>query len=204
MNSAYKIYEKLGFYPTYYANMDDVVLVSHKKKLQELLDKKKINKCFYLKWCSFLKYPKEKYNFNENSSYVPIIKTGGGRLSTSTNTFSSWANTGSDCVQLAVMMGYRDIYIIGVDGYVEKIKEAKEVIKNGRRTFVIKENPKDNPNYFFAEYQEKGEEYNPPDAIKWHVPGWETANKFCKLLSIKLLNMSNPEYIKSIPFIKYE
>ena len=27
MNSAYKIYEKLDFYPTYYSNMDDVVLV---------------------------------------------------------------------------------------------------------------------------------------------------------------------------------
>ena len=41
MNSAYKRYEELSFYPTYYANLDDVVIVSHKERLQQLLDKKK-------------------------------------------------------------------------------------------------------------------------------------------------------------------
>ena len=204
MNSAYKIYEKLDFYPTYYANMDDVVLVSHKKKLQDLLNKKRIQKCFYLKWCGFLKYPKSYYTFEENETYIPIIKNGGWKLSRSPTNFSSWSNTGSDCVQLAIMMGYREIYIIGVDGYIEKINEAKTVMKNGRKTFIIKKTPEDNPNYFFKEYQEEGEEYNPPDAIKWHVPGWENANKYCKLMDIKLLNMSNPNYIKSIPFIDYE
>ena len=205
MNSAYKLYEKLDFYPTYYANMDDVVVVSHKKKLQDLLDKKRIKKCFYLRWWHYMKYHDSMYKFNENETYVPIKKNNlPYKLSSDTNNFSSWSNTGSDCVQLAIMMGYRDIYIVGVDGYVEKIKEAQEVIKNGRKTFVIKETPEDNPNYFFKEYQEKGDEYNPPNASTAHVPGWRTVTNYCKIMDINVLNMSNPNYIKSIPFIDYD
>jgi len=206
MNSAYKIYKKLDFYPTYYANMDDVVVVSHKKKLQELLDRRTIKKCFYLKWCSFIKYHPNMYSFNENETYVPIIKsaTSAYKLSSNTENFSSWSNTGSDCVQLAIMMGYREIYLIGVDGYVEKIQEAEEFIQNGRRTLIIKKTPEDNPNYFFKEYQEEGDEYNPPNESSAHRPGWRTVANHCKLMGINVLNMSNPNYIKSIPFTDYD
>jgi len=204
MNSAYKLYKKLDFYPTYYANMDDIVLLSHKKQLQELLNLKKIEKCFYLRWCSFLKHPESKYIFKENETYVPIFKTGVWNISRNCRNFNSWGNTGSDCVQLAIMLGYREIYIIGVDGYVEKINEANETTVNGRKILVMNETPKDNPNYFFADYQEKGEKFNFPVADKWHVPGWDHAATLCNKLNIKLLNMSNPEYIKSIPFIKYD
>jgi len=146
------------------------------------------------------------YSFNENETYVPIIKSARSayKLSSNTNKFSSWSNTGSDCVQLAIMMGYREIYLIGVDGYVEKIQEAEEYIQNGRRTLIIKKTPADNPNYFFKEYQEAGDEYNPPNEKTAHRPGWKTVTNYCKLMNINILNMSNRDYIKSIPFIDYD
>ena len=95
---------------------------------------------FLFALCLWLKYPESQYKFKENETYVPIIKNGVWKLSKNCKDFKSIANTGSDCVQLAVMMGYREIYIIGVDGYVEKINEANEVIVNGRKTLVMNEN----------------------------------------------------------------
>lgn len=204
MNSAYKMYSKLDFYPTYYANLDDVVIISHKKNLQKLLDEKKINKYYYLKWCSWIKYPRESYNFQENERYYGVVKTGLNKLSATHNNFHSWGNTGSDCVQLAIMLGYSEIYIIGIDGYVEKITQAKELVVNRRKTLVMDETPKDNPNYWFAEYQEKGEEFNFPNEKTAHVPGWNFSKMVCDKLNIKYNNLSNPEYIKSIPHMDYK
>ena len=203
MNSAYKMYEKLDFYPTYYANLDDVVIISHKKNLQKLLNEKKINKYFYLKWCPWIKYSKESYNFIENEKYYGVTKVGLNKLSKSCDKFHSWGNTGSDCVQLAIMLGYSEIYIIGIDGYVEKIKEAKELTVNRRKTLVMDETPKDNPNYWFASYQEKGEEFNYPNEKTAHVPGWIYSKKVCDKLNIKYYNLSNPNYIKFISHIEY-
>ena len=387
MNSAYRMYEKEQFYPTYYANLDDVVIISHKKNLQELLDKKKIKKYFYLRNCSFKKYEYKDYQFNENERYVGVHKknTKEKKLSTNFNNFYSWGNTGSDCVQIAIMLGYTDIYVIGIDGYVEKIKNSNEIndlkssisinnlynellyrdvddkglnsylkilkkgnnindIKNSiieseeykifikkkkyiddlykrysfrnpkyneikylipktninkiinfvilnnlynilflrdidnegkkyysnllekgitirnirnlllkskefdnaikkkkifldeylnkhnkkptfkqiynhynpekinkkkfkiskRNTLIINETPKNNPNYFFAEYQKKGDEYNYPNSSTAHVPGWIFTNNICKKKNIKLRNMSNPNYIKCIEKISYD
>lgn len=193
INSAYKIYNKLNFYPTYYANLDSIVIKSHSKQLQKLLNLKKIKKCFYL----------NNINFIKNETYYKLCKVppGWNGISTSNLRFHTWANTGSDCVQLALMMGYKDIYIIGVDGYVEKIKESTQTNKN---TLIMKETPKDNPNYWFAEYQEKGDEYNIPHANKWHIPGWDYSAHVCKKLNINYKNLSlNKNYVKSIEFMDY-
>jgi hypothetical protein len=193
INSAYKMYDKLGFYPTYYANLDSVVIKSHKDKLQELLNKKIIKKCFYL----------SNVNFEENETYYKIHKVfpGWSGISSNIHKFHSWANTGSDCVQLAIMMGYTDIYIIGIDGYVEKIKQSK-LTKNN--TLIITETPKDNPNYWFDDYQSKGDEYNIPNASQWHVPGWDYTNKICNYCNINIKNLSTTkDYVKSIPFLDF-
>jgi len=194
MNSSYKIFQKLNFYPTYYANLDNVVIVSHKEKLQALLDMKKIKKCYYL----------DNVKFKENETYCKVSKKQPpwDGVSKNISNFHTWANTGSDCVQLAIMMGYKEIYIIGVDGYVEKIKEARYTSNN---TLVIKKTPKDNPNYWFPEYQEKGDSYNIPNATMWHKPGWDYSSKICKSLNIKYYNLSmNKNYITTIPFISYD
>ena len=193
MNSIYKIFEEKNFYPDYYANLDNVVIKCHKESLQKLLNLKKIKKCFYL----------SNENFKENETYVKIQKKSTWQgISKSNLTFSTWANTGADCVQLAIMLGYREIYIIGVDGYVEFIKDS-ELTKN--RTLIMKKTPDDNPNYFFKNYQEKGETYNIPNASKWHIPGWNYSAMICNKLKIKYFNLSdNKNYIKKIPFIKYK
>jgi hypothetical protein len=80
---------------------------------------------------------------------------------------------------------------ISVDGYVEIIKESEK--KHGI-VYQIKETPMDNPNYWFSNYQEKGEIYNLPNQSFAHVPGWNKAIEVCKKNKITLYNLSNNNY----------
>jgi hypothetical protein len=190
MNSAYKKFDELNFYPDYYSNLDSVVIRSHQNNLQTVMDKCNIRKCFYL----------STVDFNCKHNYFKVIKTTSPwkGLSASNSNFSSWANTGSDCVQLGLMMGYKKIYIIGVDGYTEMIDQSKITNKH---TLVITETPKDNPNYWFNTYQEKNDEYNIPNAERWHIPGWNYTKRICDLLNVPIINLShNKNYVKCIEF----
>lgn len=190
MNSAYKKFDELNFFPDYYSNLDSVVIKSHRNNLQKIMDKRNIKKCFYL----------STVNFKYSRNYYKIIKTHlpWKGLSPSNINFSSWANTGSDCVQLALMMGYKQIYIIGVDGYTEMIDQSK---LTNNHTLVITETPKDNPNYWFNTYQEKDDEYNIPNAERWHIPGWNYTKKVCDVLKVPIKNLShNKNYVKCMEF----
>jgi hypothetical protein len=196
MNSAYKKFCELDFFPDYYSNLDSVVLESHKEKIQELIDKNKIKKIFLNGLCEF--------NYTNNAlQKITKSKIFFGNLSKDFNNFNSWMNTGSDTVQISIMMGYKKIFVIGVDGYVEMIKESE--LKQGI-ICEIKETPKDNPNYWFSDYQEKGDVYNLPNASFAHVPGWNKAIEVCKENKIQLYNLSNNDYvnIKKIDFLKFK
>ena len=182
MNAAYKTFEKLDFYPTYYSNLDNIVIQSHSSKVQQLLSLNKIKKMYLHSCCSF------EGTYQPIKKVFPITK----EISDDFSNFNSWMNTGSDSVQISIMMGYKQIYVIGVDGYVEMIPEAER--KEGI-VLEIKETPKDNPNYWFNEYQEKGERYQLPNAQKAHVPGWNKAKNYCKDNNIKLINLSNNDYV---------
>ncbi len=195
MNSAYRMFDKMNFYPTYYANLDDVVLVSHKNELQRILDEKRCKKCFYLRSCAWQKYSPEHYVFTENETYVGIKKTGSYQLSSSFDNFKSWGNTGSDSVQIAIMLGYTNIYIIGVDGYVEQISDAAVKNENNKKTLEIIDTPEDNPNYWFAEYQSAGDEYNFPNATSVHIPGLEVTSMICNHLNIQLKICLTQDYV---------
>src|SRR3546814_10604371 len=62
--------------------------------------------------------------------------------------------TGSFSLLFAICLGYRDVFLMGVDlDYVEKLPEAE--LKGGR-VLEIKSDPEDNPNYFFDDYQQIG------------------------------------------------
>lgn len=194
MNSMYKMFEKLDFYPDYYASLDAVCLADHREAIQKFTTNNKIKKFF------FVRTKKAHMNKDSRSYIVNEVSPTFDGVSDSINNFHSWGNTGSNAVQLSIMMGYKNIYIIGVDGYVEVINEAKEV--NG--ILKINETPKDNPNYWFSDYHSKNETYNFPNANVWHVPGWNYAAKMCNKYGVKIYNMShNKDYIKTIPFIPY-
>ena len=96
------------------------------------------------------------------------------------------------------MLGYRKIYLIGVDGYKKNIiPEAKKINKK----LVMKETPKKNVNYWFNDYQEKGEIFNVPNQHIFHIPGWKNmCFSFHINIKINVFNLSNKNYIKYFKF----
>ena len=193
MNNSYKKFTELDFYPTYYACLDNIVIKSQKKDIDNLLELNKIDKCFLL----------QKYwldpNFNcefKNKNFISINKTNSLlKNNIEKNTFENFytlGNTGADCVMISLMLGYKNIYIIGVDGYVEKINECKEI----NNILEITKTPVDNPNYWFNTYQEEGEKYNYPNCETIHKKGWEYLSKY----SDNIINLSNKNYLNYFKF----
>ena len=68
--------------------------------------------------------------------------------------------TGTCASLYAYVLGFQKLHLLGMDcQYVEFLPECIK-LKDG--TLKINETPKDNPNYYFNEYQQKGDIYNPP------------------------------------------
>jgi len=85
-------------------------------------------------------------------------------------------------------MGYTKIILIGVEcNYVEVVDGAK-ITKEGRLEMV--KTPKDNPNYFFGNYQQKGDKFNLPRANIFHLPAWKSLSKFAAERNVEIVNCS--------------
>ena len=223
MNSSYKKYEELNFYPTYYSCLDDVTVNNHLYKIKKLADSQKIKKFFLLKTREIDDiFKNDKYKtcvkiINRTNAWSKLKIWNPGDeynnftscvLGNNYDNFTSWKNTGTDTLQIALMLGYRNIYIIGADGnYQEQIQESKVLYnpKDQKKILVIAETPKYNPNYWFSTYQEKGDRYNFPNEFIYHKQPWNKAAAFCKKIGIELTNLSNnKEYIKNINLAEYD
>jgi len=192
LNSSYKKFEKLGFYPTYFGCFDRIVGKFHEKEFQKLL----LNKNNNIKKFFFLN------NLNLTDPYKRLklihLKTQGKlEISKSFINFNNWLNSGSNSFQIGLMLGYRKIYLIGVDGYKTNIIPEATKINN---KLVMKETPKTNVNYWFNDYQEKGEIFNVPNQHIYHVPGWKICAYISHKYKINVFNLSNKNYIRYFKF----
>tara|TARA_Y100001973_G_scaffold104578_1_gene174880 strand:- start:31472 stop:32176 length:705 start_codon:yes stop_codon:yes gene_type:complete len=164
LNSAYRAYERLNWWPTYHGCFDYVVTESHKENFINLIDNSPIKKCFYIK------------NISQNSDkfqFVNLSKYGTTNKWNSTpadfNEFHDNGNSGANSCSAAACMGYKKIILVGVDcNYVEHVDGSAQ-----KGTILeMEETPDTNPNYWFDDYQQKGDQYNIPDGIKFHLPTW--------------------------------
>jgi hypothetical protein len=84
------------------------------------------------------------------------------------------------------------VYLLGIDcNYVEILDEAEK--GQGTELTIVK-TPKDNPNYFFDDYQQPGDQYNIPNPNRdVHLESWrEIAERLlgshCRVLNPNLLS----------------
>lgn len=197
VNSSYRKFEEFNFYPTYFGCFDYIVGKHHEKEFQKLLDNKDNNiKGFY-----FL--DNLKLRDEHKRLHLATIKNQCGLyISNSLKNFNNWLNSGVNSLQIGCMLGYKEIYLIGVDGY--KVKVLKEARSHNKLRLKITDTPKNNPNYFCDDYQRKGDVYNHIGQDRFQKPGWELAGKITKKNDIKVFNMGNREYIKCFDFIDPE
>jgi hypothetical protein len=175
MNAAYRYWDTINWYPTYYSCLDTAVIESHQKQIRRLIKEERIKKFFLLKQIAkhdpLLLDNKNIYFFED------LVK---GPFTDKNIAFKSCSpgkvTTGSYATRFGMYLGYKEIYLLGIDcRYVEIIKQARKVetIK-----LEIVATPKFNPNYFFNDYQQKGDIYNIPN------PHVHRGNLHCQVFEI--------------------
>ena len=167
LNSAYRAYYRMDWWPTYHGCFDYRVTDNHEKSFVDLINTKKIKKHFYIR----------NISNNNNFQFVNLLSFGTtDRMNSSVKDFANFhdnGNSGANACSVAVCLGYEKIVLLGVDcNYVEFIDGCK---KDGPGGLVMEKTPDKNPNYWFDDYQQKGDEYNVPAGLSFHMPTW---NKF--------------------------
>lgn len=170
MNAAYRYWDRIGWYPRYYACLDDVVVQSHHSQIRDMVEQGRCQAYFLhqniLKHHPTLAQRDEVFilsSFVDNALHewprvhhgVPVLDYRGVR-----SFRTEKVTTGGMAGRFAAFLGYTDILMLGVDAnYVQVVSGA---VEDSDRILRMKKTPKINKNYFFSDYQQKGDVYNRP------------------------------------------
>ncbi len=182
LNSAYRAYPRLNWWPTYHGCFDYRVTDNHKDKFIDLINSGKIKKHFYIRNLS------DKENF-QHVNLLPFGST--NRMNNKIEDFENFhdnGNSGANASSVGVCLGYKKIILVGVDcNYVEFVDGSK---KDGPGGLVMEKTPDKNPNYWFDDYQQKGDEYNVPAGLSFHMPTWNLFAYRAAHANIEVINCS--------------
>jgi len=180
MNVAYRFFNKLDWLPTYYTCLDGKVCDSHKGEFIKMMEEDNEIKEFIFYKENFPNYKNDRLLLKDSP---PNFK----------NQRYVFVTTGSCAVRYAIEKGYKRIVLLGVDAnYKEKVAE-RELMPNTRATFKLKEDPKDNPNYWFDGYQQKGDVYNIPNS-PWHKNSWRELSQQIKEYDVEIIQ-TNKDFV---------
>jgi hypothetical protein len=206
MNAAYRMFEKIDFWPTYFCCADLRVGMYHADEYTRLMQER--NSIFLLRSNAFHKIQNSNKLSVEDISKLYEINCNYGNAPYSINATSRKFNapepgcTGQLAATFAMTLGFKKIVLLGADcNYVERVPGSREV-SPGR--LVIADDSADNPNYWFNDYQIKGDEYNVPGGMIYHMNGWKKLSELAGKANTKIINCST---ISKIPFfekIKFE
>lgn len=189
LNSSYKKFKELDFYPTYFGCFDPKLIECHYENFLQLMENSNIENFFFLNENNNgeKEFTKEQ---EKHTKYVKInfLPPENEYKECSFNNFYKMHNSGATAALIGILLGYKKIILLGCDGnYVEKILESK-MIDESTKTLQITETPKKNPNYWFDNYQEKGEIYSLPDGNGCHMKGWELLYQASKFHNVEIIN----------------
>ena len=178
MNAAYRYWRRIDWWPTYFACYDFVVIDSHLEEFKKLITDPEI--------------PIEKFFFRhqivEHPKCVAVSNEEIGKIIT----------TGTGVCRTAIKMGYDTLFLLGIDcNYVETIPESKQTENN---VLEVQQTPKHNPNYFFDDYQQKGDVYNVPNCEKIHMEAWSELAEDCNKLGVDIINCNPKSNVKCFKF----
>ena len=204
LNAAYRAYEKYNFYPTYFGCFDYVVNESHKESFENLVLGDNEIKEFY-----FIGNGKKKQNLykkdvinNDRFKQFNFIHISVDKYTGISKSFEKYYNPGSsgaNALQIGIMKGYKKIVLLGCDcNYVEEVDGIKHYDKSVYNRLELTKNLDNNPNYWFSDYQKKGDRFNLPNASIFQIKSWENINKF-RPNDVEIINGS---MISKIPYFK--
>ena len=106
LNSAYRAYYRMDWFPTYHGCFDYRVTDNHKESFQKLMDTKKIKQHFYIR----------KFPNRDNFTHVNLLPYGStNKMNSSIKDFSNFhdnGNSGANACSVAVCLGYKKIILL--------------------------------------------------------------------------------------------
>jgi len=175
---AFRYWDKIDWYPDIYVCVDTVVL--NNNDLVEWLIKDKCKK--YLLSNCILK--NDKLARDINMSKVVFIEDLVRNNNSAFHGINVWCS-GSAGLLFSVDCKYKNINLFGFDcDYVEFIPESQQ----SGRSLIITKTPEYNPNYFFNDYQRKGDKYNIPHGKVVHLKSWANCSEIIKNLNKNQIN----------------
>lgn len=179
LNSAYRFYEELDFYPTYFGCFDNLVTTNHRESFQNLVSDPSIpiKRFFFIQDFEDPLNRLTRVKFNNKILAEWKKRTG---VAKSMDDYWIYENSGASATHAGIAMGYKKIILIGVDCSYVQIVEGADQYGDKSNELIITTTPKTNPNYWRNDYQIKGDVYHVPDAQKFQKPEWErlAANLF--------------------------
>jgi hypothetical protein len=197
MNSAYRHFLSIGWFPTYHGCFDELVCSHHNNNFIDYVEKSDERlKCFYAPRIT----KKDKKPLNKK-----IIQTGWTEPTFRFKLpqdgkyyFENVGSTGANCCQIAIALGYNRLYLIGIDLNHKREKGLKRI---GGKRVIVGNNPT-NINYGFEGYLQKGDVLNLPNLDKYHFPAWDSLSSWYKNNGIEVINCSADSAIKDLfPYI---
>ena len=185
MNAAYRHWDRIHWYPTYYCCMDTVVILSHAEAILRLIRQRQTNgiRRFFLR-----EVLAEAHPWIRSDPSVVLLED-------ARDSYKALAvkaiTTGNFSALFGAAMGYKRIALLGIDcNYVEQITEAKPA---GETRLLIEKTPDRNPNYFFDDYQQSGDLFNIPNVHPgFHARSWAEAERTLTELGVEVLSC-NPQ-----------
>lgn len=157
MNAAYRFWDRHDFRPTYYICMDSVLIRSHVDRIFELVEEGRVQRFFL----------RDEYReaFSQHARHPRILWFSELRAQAGSLFDTNMITTGSWALRWMAYEGHQHIGTIGIDAnYIEVLKEAKRLGDGKDLRLELADTPRFNPNYFFADYQQKGDQYNVPNS----------------------------------------
>lgn len=200
MNAAFRYWDRIGWRPTHYACLDDALIDTHKADIRRLIEEGRIRSFFLSgRILEFQPDLAARANVRFLDSYVPYWHETRGaafgvELTESPAFRTAWPNlltTGAYSLRYAAELGYKELILLGIDLEYQALPEAAEA---GGLRLVVTETPKENPNYFFDDYQQEGDEFHIPNPDshdqELHVAAFEAVRDDFEAqgLGVQLLN----------------
>lgn len=170
MNRIYLNKDKMGYLPTYLVVSNELVINQFYTEIELL------NCTTYLNWKSNKKI-KDNENIHFFRNYLSLVD----KFSLEGEKgFYSGGTVTYICLQLAVQMGFKEIYLIGLDhNFKDKgIPNSTEIRKQ-----------ENDENHFHPNYFPKGIKWQLPDLVRSEI-AYNVANQICNLKGIKLINLT--------------
>lgn len=166
MNAAYRYWNRIDWRPTFYCCLDDALIDTHKDAIKALIAEGRIERFFLT--ARILEHFPELISDRRIQYLDEFIghwhRVRGKQLGLKYSPRPAFETrspnlltTGSYSIRFAAMLGFTEIRLLGIDLSYQSLKQARNI---GGTRLVMDDTPTDNPNYFFSDYQQEGDQFN--------------------------------------------